>query len=65
GFVHNTFLLDHPQKSVVRAPFRMNPIPPWFPNHRTLAQLGERVFEFDRAPSVWKVPGVAAAAMRG
>lgn len=23
GFVHNTFMLDHPQKNVLRAPFKM------------------------------------------
>jgi hypothetical protein len=29
GFVHNTYLYDHPQKSVLRAPWRYSPQPLW------------------------------------
>ena len=41
GVVHNTYLFDHPQKSVVKAPFRIRPTPVWFADHRTLADVGE------------------------
>eukprot|EP01120_Amphizonella_sp_Union-15-10_P001396 TRINITY_DN1147_c0_g1_i1.p1 TRINITY_DN1147_c0_g1~~TRINITY_DN1147_c0_g1_i1.p1 ORF type:complete len:563 (-),score=114.95 TRINITY_DN1147_c0_g1_i1:125-1813(-) len=39
GFVHNAFLLDHPQKSVIRLPFQLvlGSKLPFFPNHNNKA----------------------------
>lgn len=65
GTVHNSFLFDHPEKSVVRAPFRIRPTPIWFTDHRGLAVLGERLTRFEAKPSWLDLPGVAAAALRG
>ena len=67
GFVHNALLIDHPQKSVVRGPFRgkLDPTPAWFPDHKTLNALGEALTEFEASPSLLKLPRVVAAAMRG
>lgn len=65
GVVHNAYLLDHPEKSVVRAPFRIRPTPVWFADHRTLAQVGRGVTELEVAPSWGKVARIAAAALRG
>jgi acyl-CoA reductase-like NAD-dependent aldehyde dehydrogenase len=65
GVVHNTYLLDHPQKSVVRAPFRIRPTPVWFPQHRTLAEVGRRLTEMEARPSWGRLLRVAAAAFRG
>jgi acyl-CoA reductase-like NAD-dependent aldehyde dehydrogenase len=65
GAVHNTFMFDHPQKSVVYMPFVMKPAPVWFPQHRNLQQLGEKLTRFEAAPSVWKLPGLVAAAVKG
>jgi hypothetical protein len=65
GVVHNTFLFDDPQKSVVRAPFRIFPTPPWFTDHKTCHKLGEKITHFEANPSIWKVPGVVATAIRG
>jgi acyl-CoA reductase-like NAD-dependent aldehyde dehydrogenase len=64
GVVHNTFLFDHPEKSVVRAPFVMNPVPPYFSDHRTLRDLGARLFAFERSPSIGKFVALAWAGMR-
>jgi hypothetical protein len=38
GYVHNTFLLDHPQKCVLRAPFMLTLGAKWpyFPTHKNL-----------------------------
>ena len=36
GVVHNAWLFDHPEKSVLRAPFRIRPTPAWFSDHRNL-----------------------------
>jgi hypothetical protein len=65
GVVHNGLLVDHPQKSVVRAPFVLKPKPAWFTNHKTNLELGRRMTAFEAAPSWLKVPGVAFTALRG
>jgi acyl-CoA reductase-like NAD-dependent aldehyde dehydrogenase len=65
GVVHNAFLLDRPQKSVLYAPFRIQPKPAWFADHKNLAALGERLFAFERSPSWLRFAGVAAAGLRG
>jgi len=65
GVVHNGLLLDHPQKSVVRAPFLMNPIPAWFTDHRNNLALGRTMTQFEGKPSWLKVPGIALTALKG
>lgn len=65
GVVHNAFLLDHPQKSVVYAPFRVQPTPAWFSDHRNLRELGMRLTRFEASPSLLGVPRVALAALQG
>jgi acyl-CoA reductase-like NAD-dependent aldehyde dehydrogenase len=65
GVVHNGLLLDHPQKSVVRAPFVIAPTPAWFTDHKNNLQLGQRITAFEHSPSWFKVPGVALAAFKG
>jgi acyl-CoA reductase-like NAD-dependent aldehyde dehydrogenase len=65
GVVHNTFLFDHPERSVVKAPFRINPTPAWFPDHQTLHLLGPALTRFEASPSVLNLPAVLAAALRG
>jgi hypothetical protein len=65
GFVHNTLMFDRPQKSVVRAPFRMRPTPPWF-SARGLAgaKLFSKLVRFEAAPSPLKLPSIMRSAMR-
>ena len=65
GVVHNGLLLDHPQKSVVRAPFLMKPTPAWFTDHRNNLALGRKMTAFEASPSWLKIPGIAAAAFKG
>lgn len=65
GWVHNTFLLDHPQKTVLKAPFRIAPTPAWFSDHKTQNKLGEALVSFEAAPSFLRLPKVLAAALRG
>lgn len=40
GFVHNTFMLDDVEKSIVRGPFRTAVAPPWQQSNRLRAPLG-------------------------
>jgi acyl-CoA reductase-like NAD-dependent aldehyde dehydrogenase len=65
GVVHNTFLFDHPEKSVIRGPFRLRPKPLWFADHRTLAALGPRLVRFEADPTWAKMPAVGWTAFRG
>ena len=65
GVVHNTMLFDHPQKSIVRGPFRLWPTPVWFADHRNLRELGRLAMLFEAAPSWLKLPAVALAGMKG
>jgi len=65
GVVHNGLLLDHPQKSVVRAPFVMSPTPAWFTDHRNNVALGRVMTRFEADPSWLRVPKIALTALRG
>lgn len=65
GVVHNTYLFDHPQKSVLRAPFVIKPTPAWFATHKNLKALGEKLTHFEGGPSFLKLPGVVGAALKG
>jgi acyl-CoA reductase-like NAD-dependent aldehyde dehydrogenase len=65
GVVHNSLMLDHPQKSVVRAPFRMKPAPLWFGDHRNLRKVGERLLAYEASPGLGKLFSVAMAAFKG
>lgn len=65
GVVHNGLLIDHPQKSVVRAPFVMSPTPAWFTDHRNNLALGRKMTAFEAAPSFFKIPSVALTALKG
>ena len=65
GTVHNTFLFDHPQKTVLRAPFRMPVTPPWFADHKNVRELGATMVKFEAHPSWATFPPVALAGLRG
>src|SRR5262249_29461345 len=65
GVVHNTFMFDRPQKTVVRGPFRVQPTPPWFVNHKTAAEIGRRLTDFESDPNPLKLPAIFWAALRG
>ena len=65
GSVHNTFLFDRPQKSVISGPFRVFPLPPWFVTHKNSHRVGERLTMFEAEPGWARVPGILAQAIRG
>ena len=65
GVVHNAYLFDHPEKSVVRAPFRIRPTPAWFSDHKNLRELGKRLVTFEAKPSWRGFFRVVSAAIRG
>ena len=63
--VHNTFMFDKVEKTVVRGPFRMFPKPPWFVTNTQTANIARRLFAFEAQPSWLKVPAIAIASARG
>ncbi|GAA4804442.1 aldehyde dehydrogenase family protein [Nocardioides caeni] len=77
GVVHNGLLLQRPERTVVRGPFRpfprswatgsmaLTPVPPWFAHNRTAHITGERLVRFSIAPGWLKLPKVFASALRG
>lgn len=77
GVVHNALLFDRTQKSVVHAPFRpfyrslLHPLqglavkPPWFLDNRTATTTARRFTRYAADPRPTRIPGIAAAAVRG
>ncbi len=66
GVVHNTLMFSRPQKSVLRAPFRSTPTPPWFATRdKTAAKVFPKLVNLEAFPSPWKVPSVLWSAIVG
>ena len=65
GFVHNSYLFDHPQKSVVYAPFRIFPTPAWFANHKNLLNMSRQLLKLEAYPNLLNLPPVVLAALLG
>ncbi len=65
GCVHNTYLFDRPQKSIVYAPFRIFPTPAWFATHKNLLGMAKHLLKFEAYPTWQNLPAVIMAALRG
>ena len=65
GYVHNTYLFDRPQKSIVYAPFRISPTPAWFATHKNLLSMAQHLLKFEASPTWQNLPAVIVAALRG
>lgn len=65
GTVHNTYLFDYPQKSVLRAPFRSRPLPIWFARHSHLRSLAQHFTDWQANPDWYHFGRVVVAALRG
>lgn len=64
GWVHNTFMLEGVDKSVIRGPLRVRPTPIWFSGNQRSTTLGPRLVRFESAPSWLDVPGLILRALR-
>ncbi len=65
GAVHNTFLFDRPEKSVIHGPFRLWPTPAWFITNRGTHRILPRLFDLECNPGLRKALGVAVRALAG
>jgi acyl-CoA reductase-like NAD-dependent aldehyde dehydrogenase len=64
GVVHNTYLLEDVEKSVVRGPFRVALTPAWFHTNRQTRHLAPAVAEFIATRDPRIVPRLLWAAVR-
>lgn len=65
GSVHNTYLLDQVEKSVLSSPLAFLPKPVWFPTHQCPERLAEDLLNLYLRPSIWSLPGLFWNALRG
>ncbi|MEV0292003.1 aldehyde dehydrogenase family protein [Nocardia sp. NPDC050710] len=77
GVVHNALLIEEPERTVLRGPFRpaprsllhgeftLAPKPPWFVTNRTGATTLRRLTDFAKRPRISALPGIFASALRG
>ena len=65
GVVHNTYLLEDVEKTVVRGPFTTPMTPPWFHTHRTADRLLPTVARFTGTRDATLVPSLLWQAARG
>ncbi|MFB4420000.1 aldehyde dehydrogenase family protein [Streptomyces sp. QL37] len=77
GFVHNAFMLEDVEKTVLSAPFApaprgwftgspsLSPRPPYFVTSRTGRTTVERLTAYTTAPRLSGLPGIFVSALRG
>ena len=77
GFVHNTYMFDRVERTVIEAPFRpfprnllhgsftLLPKPPWFVTNRKAHVLGKLLTGFQYRPSFLKIPRIFLNALLG
>jgi len=77
GTVHNTFMFDKPERTVITQPFRpfprsvlngemtLLPKPPWFVTNRRQKIVGKLLTAFEYAPGWSRLPKIVFNALRG
>jgi acyl-CoA reductase-like NAD-dependent aldehyde dehydrogenase len=61
GIVHNAYLFDHPQKSIVYAPFRMLVPPVYLIGAKNVLKIAQCYGDLQAQPSLWNLLRVLAA----
>jgi len=65
GVVHNTYMFDRPQKSVMWGPFRVFPRPLWFIDNDKSVAVGRKMTYFYADPSLARLPGILWSGLFG
>jgi len=65
GNVHNTYLLDRVEKTVLEGPLVNFPKPVWFPTHRNSVRVAKQLVRLYHRPSILNLPLLFAAAGTG
>jgi hypothetical protein len=63
GFVHNTYLLDRCEKTVLYCPLKFFPKPVWFPTHRNPEAVAWSLLDLYTRPSLWRLARVVKGAV--
>jgi len=63
GVVNNSLMFEHPQKSVVRAPFKLSP-DPFLVTSKNVPEFGVRMVDFQKSPSIPNLLRLFRAAMK-
>ena len=65
GFVHNTFLLNRPEKTILQSPLRMHPKPIWYSTHRQPEKVSWDLLDLYMRPSALRLPKILWHACTG
>ena len=65
GNVHNIYLLDKYEKTVLYGPLINFPKPVWFAGHKTALDVAKRLFSLYDQTSIARLPALFSAALRG
>lgn len=65
GNVHNTYLLDQVEKTVLQGPLINFPKPIWFPSHCNGVAVAEQLLKLYHRPSLLRLPRLFAGALTG
>jgi hypothetical protein len=65
GTVHNTYLLERPEKTIIAGPLQLLPKPVWFATHRHPDIVAERLLRLYCNPGLLRLPKLFAAALWG
>lgn len=77
GMVHNAYMFDKAEKSIIRGPWApfprsvfvgertLLPLPPWFITHRRANKVISRLTAFLVDRRLWRLPGIFLSALRG
>lgn len=65
GWVHNTYMFDHPLKCVIEGPLTQPLKPLWFPGNKGADKVTQKVVDLYYRPGVFKLPGLLLAAIGG
>lgn len=65
GFVHNTFLLNQPEKTILSAPLKMHPKPIWYSTHRQPEKVSWDLLDLYVHSSALKLPKLLWHAFTG
>ncbi len=65
GNVHNTYLLDGVEKTILYGPLITFPKPVWFPSHRRSEKVASSLVELYSEPSMLRLPALGLAGIMG
>ncbi len=65
GNVHNTYLLDGVEKTVLHGPLITFPKPVWFPSHRRSEKVASSLVDLYSQPSLLRLPALGLAGIMG